>query len=76
MDRGVYDPALLETEYLATVAPHALAQKITDGYLRGLLEEVGSFRTKRALARYSCWRKATKIYSPRVSSMPVLSLSA
>jgi hypothetical protein len=39
MDRGVYDPALLETEYLAKVAPHALAQKIADGYLRGLPEE-------------------------------------
>ncbi len=39
MDRGVYDAALLETEYLATVAPHTLAQKIADGYLRGLPEE-------------------------------------
>ena len=35
MDRGVYDPALLETEYLAMVAPLALAQKIAEGYLRG-----------------------------------------
>jgi hypothetical protein len=39
MDRGVYDGALLETEYLARVAPHALAQKIADGYLRGVAEE-------------------------------------
>ncbi len=39
MDRGVYDAALLETEYLARAAPHALAQKIADGYLRGMVEE-------------------------------------
>ncbi len=39
MDRGVYDAALLETEYLARAAPHALAQKIADGYLRGVAEE-------------------------------------
>jgi hypothetical protein len=35
MDRGVYDSALLEAEYLARTAPHALSQKIADGYLRG-----------------------------------------
>lgn len=34
MDRGVYDAALLESEYLARVAPDAHAQKIKDGYLR------------------------------------------
>ena len=39
MDRGVYDAALLESEYLAHAAPHALAQKIADGYLRGMVEE-------------------------------------
>jgi hypothetical protein len=39
MDRGVYDAALLETEYLARAAPDALAQKIADGYLRGMAEE-------------------------------------
>jgi hypothetical protein len=39
MDRGVYDAALLETEYLARVAPQALAQKIADGYLRGIAEQ-------------------------------------
>jgi hypothetical protein len=39
MDRGVYDAALLGMEYLATAAPHALAQKIADGYLRGVVEE-------------------------------------
>jgi hypothetical protein len=39
MDRGVYDAALLEVEYLARVAPQALARKIADGYLRGVPEE-------------------------------------
>src|ERR1700730_1084035 len=35
MDRGVYDAALLEAEYLAKASPQALARKIADGYLRG-----------------------------------------
>lgn len=39
MDRGVYDAALLETEYLARVAPQALLRKVADGYLRGMAEE-------------------------------------
>lgn len=39
MDRGVYDAALLEAEYLARTAPHALAKKIADGYLRGMAEQ-------------------------------------
>ena len=39
MDRGVYDAALLEAEYLARVAPHALSQKIADRYLQGMNEE-------------------------------------
>ena len=39
MDRGVYDAALLEAEYLARVAPHALSRKIADGYLKGMPEE-------------------------------------
>lgn len=39
MDRGVYDAALLEMEYLARAAPRALSQKIADGYLRGMVEE-------------------------------------
>src|SRR5258707_15138424 len=33
MDRGVYDAALLESEYLARVAPDAHAQKIKECYL-------------------------------------------
>jgi len=40
MDRGVYDGALLEAEYLARVAPQALSRKIADGYLRGIPEDV------------------------------------
>ena len=39
MDRGVYDAALLEAEYLARTAPQALARKIADGYLLGVAEE-------------------------------------
>jgi hypothetical protein len=39
MDRGVYDAALLEAEYLARVAPQTLSRKIADGYLRGMAEE-------------------------------------
>jgi hypothetical protein len=39
MDRGVYDAALLEAEYLARVAPQTLSRKIADGYLRGMPEE-------------------------------------
>ena len=39
MDRGVYDAALLEAEYLARVAPQALSRKVADGYLRGMGEE-------------------------------------
>jgi hypothetical protein len=39
LDRGVYDAALLEAEYLARTAPCAHAQKVADGYLRGISEE-------------------------------------
>jgi proteasome lid subunit RPN8/RPN11 len=39
MDRGVYEAALLEAEYLARTAPQALSQKIKDGYLRGMADE-------------------------------------
>lgn len=39
LDRGVYDAALLEAEYLARTAPCAHAQKVADGYLRGVSEE-------------------------------------
>lgn len=39
MDRGVYDAALLDAEYLARVAPQVLSRRIADGYLRGVPEE-------------------------------------
>jgi hypothetical protein len=39
LDRGVYDGAALEAEYLARAAPDAHRQKLADGYLRGLQEQ-------------------------------------
>ncbi|MCP3404054.1 ThiF family adenylyltransferase [Bradyrhizobium sp. CCGB01] len=39
LDRGVYDGALLEAEYLARTAPEAFRQKLNDGYLRGIDEQ-------------------------------------
>jgi proteasome lid subunit RPN8/RPN11 len=39
MDRGVYDAPLLEAEYLARTAPKAYADRIAEGYLRGMAEE-------------------------------------
>lgn len=39
LDRGVYDAALLEAEYLARAAPEAFRQKLDDGYLRGIDEQ-------------------------------------
>ncbi|WP_407116133.1 ThiF family adenylyltransferase [Bradyrhizobium sp. LMG 9283] len=39
LDRGVYDAALLEAEYLACTAPEAFRQKLDDGYLRGIEEQ-------------------------------------
>jgi hypothetical protein len=39
MDRGVYDPPLLEAEYLAKAAPKAFTDRIAEGYLRGMAEE-------------------------------------
>jgi hypothetical protein len=38
-DRGVYDSAMLEAEYLARAAPEAHRRKVTDGYLRGIEEQ-------------------------------------
>ena len=54
MDRGVYDTALLEAEYLARVAPHALSQKIADGYLRGMVEEAPGVITLNMRAASAC----------------------
>jgi hypothetical protein len=39
LDRGVYDSAMLEAEYLARTAPDAHRQKLADGYLRGVEEQ-------------------------------------
>jgi len=54
MDRGVYDAALLESEYLARVAPDAHAQKIKDGYLRGMAEEAPGVITLNTRAASAC----------------------
>jgi hypothetical protein len=54
MDRGVYDAALLESEYLARVAPAALSQKIADGYLRGMAEEAPGVITLNMRAASAC----------------------
>jgi proteasome lid subunit RPN8/RPN11 len=54
MDRGVYDTALLEAEYLARTAPHALARKIADGYLRGMAEEAPGVITLNMRAASAC----------------------
>ncbi len=39
MDRGVYDGALLQAEYLAKAAPDAHARHVAEGYIRGVAEE-------------------------------------
>jgi hypothetical protein len=54
MDRGVYDAALLEAEYLAPIAPGALSQKIADGYLRGMREEAPGVITLNMRAASAC----------------------
>ncbi|MGJ0535164.1 ThiF family adenylyltransferase [Methylocystis sp.] len=54
MDRGVYEAALLEAEYLARVAPHALSRKIADGYLQGMAEEAPGVITLNMRAASAC----------------------
>jgi hypothetical protein len=54
MDRGVYDAALLEAEYLARVAPDALSRKISDGYLRGMAEEAPAVITLNMRGASAC----------------------
>jgi proteasome lid subunit RPN8/RPN11 len=54
MNRGVYDAALLEAEYLAQAAPHALSQKIADGYLRGMADEAPGVITLNMRAASAC----------------------
>jgi len=54
MDRGVYDAVLLEAEYLARTAPHALARKVADGYLHGMAEEAPGVITLNMRAASAC----------------------
>jgi proteasome lid subunit RPN8/RPN11 len=54
LDRGVYDAALLESEYLARVAPQTLSRKIADGYLRGMAEEAPGVITLNMRAASAC----------------------
>jgi hypothetical protein len=54
MDRGVYDAPLLEAEYLARTAPQALARKIADGYLRGMMEDAPGVITLNMRAASAC----------------------
>lgn len=54
MDRGVYNAPLLEAEYLARAAPHALSRKIADGYLRGMAEEAPGVITLNMRAASAC----------------------
>lgn len=54
MDRGVYDGALLEAEYLARAAPQAHARRVADGYLRGVQEEAPGVITLNMRAASAC----------------------
>ncbi|MGC2093959.1 MAG: ThiF family adenylyltransferase, partial [Methylocella sp.] len=54
LDRGIYDAALLEAEYLAREASQALSQKIADGYLRGMAEEAPGVITLNMRAASAC----------------------
>lgn len=53
-DRGVYDSALLEAEYLRQAAPAAYAQRVTEGYIRGLAEQAPSVITLNMRAAADC----------------------
>lgn len=54
MDRGVYDAPLLEAEYLASTAPRAYADRIAEGYLRGMAEEAPGVITLNMRAASAC----------------------
>jgi hypothetical protein len=54
LDRGVYDAKLLEAEYLARVAPQALSQRVTEGYLQGTGEEAPGVITLNMRAASAC----------------------
>ena len=53
-DRGVYDPAMLEAEYLARAAPEAHRRKVADGYLRGIEEQAPAVITLNMRAASAC----------------------
>jgi ThiF family len=54
MNRGVYDSALLEAEYLARIAPQAHRKKVADGYIRGIVEEAPSVIALNMRAASAC----------------------
>jgi hypothetical protein len=54
LDRGVYDAALLEAEYLARVAPDTHARRIKEGYIRGMVEEAPSVISVNMRAASAC----------------------
>jgi hypothetical protein len=54
LDRGVYDAAMLEAEYLANAAPDSHRQKIADGYLRGVVEQAPAVITLNMRAASAC----------------------
>jgi hypothetical protein len=54
LDRGVYDAASLEAEYLAANAPATLARKLADGYLQGASEEAPAVISLNMRAASAC----------------------
>ncbi|WP_347339850.1 ThiF family adenylyltransferase [Bradyrhizobium aeschynomenes] len=54
LDRGVYDAASLEAEYLARAAPDAHRRKLEEGYLRGATEEAPSVIALNMRAASAC----------------------
>jgi hypothetical protein len=54
LDRGVYDAALLEAEYLARVAPDTHARRIKEGYIRGVIDEAPSVISVNMRAASAC----------------------
>jgi len=54
LDRGVYDAAALEAEYLAANAPETLARKLADGYLQGVGEQAPAVISLNMRAASAC----------------------
>lgn len=54
MDRGVYDAALLEAEYLARVAPDTHARRLKEGYIRGVIDQAPSVISVNMRAASAC----------------------